>query len=43
MLIRPKREHPVNSANIPNIPPKLAILSDKVYLASNKVISTLEV
>ena len=42
MLIMPKRENPVSSAHIPNVPPKLAILSDNVYLASSTVIPTLD-
>ena len=36
----PSREKPVSSAHIPNVPPKLAILSDRVVLESRTVIST---
>ena len=40
MLIMPRRENPVSSAQMPNVPPKLAILSDKVVLASRTAKST---
>ena len=33
-FIMPRSEHPVICAKIPNLPPKLAILSRNVYLAS---------
>ena len=39
-LIIPRREKPVSSAQIPKVPPKLAILSDRVVLESSIVIST---
>ena len=38
----PKKVNPVSSPHIPKIPPKDAIWSDQVYLASRIVISTLE-
>ena len=31
-FIIPKSENPVSSAHIPNVPPNIAILSDKVYI-----------
>ena len=36
----PSNEQPVSSAQIPNVPPKLAILSVRVVLAFNTVTST---
>ena len=41
-LNNPSNEHPVSSAQIPNVPPKLAILSVVVVLTSNFVNSILE-
>ena len=41
-LIIPKKENPVSSAHIPNTPPKLASLSEKLYLESRTVMSTSE-
>ena len=38
----PSKENPVSSAQIPNMPPKLAIFSDKLYLDSSTVMSTCE-
>ena len=38
-FIIPNNEQPVRSAHIPNVPPRLAILSDNVILASRTVIS----
>lgn len=40
ILTIPSIEKPVNSAQIPKVPPKLAILSLNVVLASSTVIST---
>ena len=39
MLMNPNNEHPVNSAHIPKVPPKLAILSVRVVLAFKTVVS----
>ena len=41
-LINPRREHPVSSAQIPKVPPKLAILSVVVVRTSNLLICTSE-
>ena len=41
-LINPRREHPVNSAQMPKVPPKFAILSVVVVLTSSLVISISE-
>ena len=41
-LIIPKKENPVSSDQIPNMPPMFAIWSDKANLDSKTVISTLE-
>ena len=41
-LMNPRREHPVNSAQIPKVPPKLAILSVVVVLTSSLFISISE-
>ena len=39
-LIIPSREHPVSSDQMPNVPPKFAILAVVVVLTSNLVSST---
>ena len=41
-FIIPSKEHPVSSAHIPKVPPKLAILSVIVVLTSSLFISTSE-
>ena len=41
-LMNPRREHPVNSAQIPKVPPKFAIMSVVVVFTSSLFISISE-